>query len=118
MKKRNIGVVGNRYGWSYEEVKKELDKLNIISTDIIISGGAIGVDSYAQRYAKEHGKMIFIVYPNPRKPVPNRYFERNDTIVELSTILVAFQKDESHSGTQYTINKAKKLGKKIIVVSK
>ncbi len=118
MSERIIGVVGNRHGWFYEEVEKELDKLRITSNDLIMSGGAIGVDSFAQQYAKEKGAMIFIVYPNPNKPIPCRYFERNDVIAELSTILVAFQKDKFHSGTQYTINKAKKLGKKIIVVSK
>lgn len=118
MNRRNIGVVGNRYGWSYEDVKRELDKLNIKHLDILISGGATGVDSYAQRYAKENGIMFFIAYPNPNRPVPNKYFERNDIIADLSNILVAFQKDKKHSGTQYTINKAKKMKKEVIVISK
>lgn len=116
---RTIGVVGNRYGWSYEEVKKKLDELEITPCDMIVSGGAIGVDSFAQRYAEEKGVFILIAYPDMNVPSPRRYYERNDLILEMCEILVAFQKDDKHSGTQYTINRGKrKKNMKVIVVRK
>jgi hypothetical protein len=32
-----IGIVGNRTGWTYEEVKKQLDTLGVYKTDMLIS---------------------------------------------------------------------------------
>ena len=37
------GIVGNRTGWSYEEVDNELERLNIKTKCLIVSGGATGV---------------------------------------------------------------------------
>lgn len=47
------GVVGNREGFTYNDVKKILDKFPLIDT--IITGGAYGVDTHAMKYAKENG---------------------------------------------------------------
>lgn len=110
-----IGIVGNRAGWTYEEVKKQLDMHGIYESDTIISGGAEGVDTFAQMYAKEIGARILIIYPDPQQPSPQKYFDRNYKIICECDCLLAFQKLSHHSGTQNTINAAKKQGKKILV---
>lgn len=112
------GIVGNRKGWTYNEVQKELLKLDITENDTIISGGAIGVDTYAQEFAKTIGCDMIIYYPRNSKPSPERYFERNKKIAKECDILIAFDKGNcSGTGTLNTINHAKRMGKQIIQIT-
>lgn len=110
-----ITIIGNREGWSYPFVKKKLLELGVKKTDLIISGGAVGVDQYAQDFAKDIGVQIRIIYPDPDLPSPQRYFERNEKMAELCDKVIAFNLHEK-SGTQNTINHATKFGKEIIVI--
>jgi len=115
----NIGIIGNRVGWTYEFVKKKLKELNVYKSDVIVSGGAEGIDTFAQRYAKEIGAEINIIYPDPDKPSPQRYFDRNKIIVLRSHMIIAFDKKElTHSGTRYTIDFAKQQKKEVILIDK
>ena len=117
--KMNIGIIGNRKGWTYEFVRKKLKELNVYKSDVIISGGADGIDTFAQRYAKEIGAQIIIIYSDPDKPIPQRYFDRNKLIILRSDIIVTFDKKElTHSGTRYGINFAKKQKKEVFVIDK
>lgn len=112
----NVAIVGNRIGWSKDYIFKVLDGYSITSNDIIISGGAFGVDTYAQEYAKKVGCEIVILYPKIKEPIPERYFNRNLEIAKRCDILIAFDKKSSkYSGTLNTINHAKKLNKQVIV---
>lgn len=108
-----FAVVGNREGFTYEYIKSTLDDLRICKTDIIISGGAEGVDSFAEKYAKEKGCEIRIFNPDPSKPSPKRYFDRNMRVVVNADVIIAFNKKE-RSGTTNTINYAIKLNKQVI----
>jgi len=103
-----IAIVGNRKGWTYKEVCAKLKEYNVYKSDIIISGGADGVDTYAQQYAKEIGAKIEIFYPDPNKPNPERYYHRNREIVLSCDILIAFNRHpNARSGTTMTTNYAK-----------
>jgi len=114
-----VAVVGNRIGWSFLEVSMKLDIDGLVTpNDIIVSGGAEGVDTYAQAYAKNHGIPMVILYPDPSIPSPRRFYERNQWIAEISDIVVAFNQKNRKSGTLQTINYANKLNKKVIVVEK
>lgn len=114
-----IAIVGNREGWKKTEVFEVLDKNNIKKTDLIISGGARGVDSYAQEYAKKIGAPIRIIYPDPNKPSPEKYFERNEKIALLCDKMVAFDREDYEGGgTKNIIMHAKKLDKELIIVEK
>ncbi len=116
--KMNItyGIVGNRFGWTYNRVQEELLGLGITENDIIISGGASGVDTFAQQFAKTKGCTMIIHYPDYNISLPDRYFIRNKQIAEECDVLVAFDKGSSKgSGTLNTINHARKLGKKVIL---
>ena len=113
------GVVGNRVGWTKEQVFNGLKKVGINSQDIIVSGGARGVDTFAQEYAKMVGSIFIIMYPKPELSISKRYFERNRRIVvpdlKITKIdeLIAFDKKE-YSGTLNTINQARDAGSHIV----
>jgi len=120
---RIIGIIGNRYGWGLMEVLEKLDKLNkewldITRRDIIVSGGAIGVDTFAQIYAKKNGIPFLIIYPDPKKPSPERFYERNKIIAEILDILVAFNHKGVKGGTSQTIRYAKGMKKKMFIYKK
>ena len=102
-----IGIVGNRNGWELLDVTKNLKRINITENDIIVTGGAVGVDSFAVYYAKQIGADIIIYHPRKSVLSPERYFERNKRIVDNVDKLVAFNLPYNrHSRTRYTINYA------------
>lgn len=113
-----IGIVGNREGWNYKEIKTILTELNVYKSDGLITGGADGVDTFAQRYAKEIGSNILIYYPDPNRPSPQRYFERNQIIAMMSDVLIAFNLKDKNSGTMNTVNTASAIGKFILLNEK
>lgn len=108
-----MGVVGNREGFTYAEVKHELDKYLLIDT--IVTGGAYGVDSHAMRYAKEKGLCLIVYYPDLSLGSPKCYFKRNRKIVIASDMIIAFNKKE-YSGTTNTINIAKKYNIQVVTI--
>jgi predicted Rossmann fold nucleotide-binding protein DprA/Smf involved in DNA uptake len=110
-----IGIVGNQEGWEYSFIRKKLIENHLTAHDIIISGGAKGVDTYAQMFAKEIGATIIIHYPDDLIPSPERYFIRNKQIATECDLLIAFDKKSGRAGTKNTIAHAKRLNKKIIL---
>jgi predicted Rossmann fold nucleotide-binding protein DprA/Smf involved in DNA uptake len=76
------------------------------------------VDTFAQIYAKKNGIPILICYPDPKKPSPERFYERNKTIAKLSDTIIIFNHKNKSGGTYNTMMQAKKLGKKIILFEK
>lgn len=123
-----IAIVGNRTGWSEKEVHSKLDDYfqstmfhtfpkDVNEEDVeFVSGGAEGVDTFAQTFAKKCGMKITIIYPNPDKPSPERYHERNQKVVDMADMLIAFN-HSPRSGTHSTINRADKKGIDVIVVN-
>ncbi len=85
-------------------------------TTAIVSGGARGVDSIAEAYAKRN-KLEFIVFKPEYDKYPGKIapLKRNDQIVEACDMLIAIWDGES-KGTMYTVNKAKMLGKPVKVI--
>ena len=106
-----IAVVGNQDGWEYKTVKRILDQLQVSQEDTLLSGGARGVDTFAQEYAREKGMSIIIHYPKPNLPSPERYFQRNRQIAEECDWMVAFDKKSGRAGTKNTIAFAKRFNK-------
>jgi predicted Rossmann fold nucleotide-binding protein DprA/Smf involved in DNA uptake len=112
-----IGIVGNRQGWTYNEVRDVLRELNVYKTDIIISGGAEGVDTYAQRFAKEIGAKIVIIYPDPDEVTNRAYFNRNYKIAMGCDCLVAFNL-KTYSGTLNTVRYAQDNHRPVLLIGK
>jgi predicted Rossmann fold nucleotide-binding protein DprA/Smf involved in DNA uptake len=130
-----IAIVGSR---RYENKKKIKDFIFKLKQEkgvdtIIISGGAKdGADKYAKKYALElglqyeeyppfhHVHNLYCPLPESRygKPYSVRYFHaRNKIIAGTSDFIVAFiPRGVESNGTQSTINYAKKMGKKIVII--
>ena len=83
--------------------------------DTIISGGAGGIDSLAERYADTHRLSKYII--RPRYDLYGRAapLKRNELMVEMAdAVLVVW--DGCSRGTQHTWNYAKKQEKPVIFV--
>jgi len=115
-----VAIVGNRIGWECENVLAYIySKLSEMGFDYdcdeLVSGGAVGVDSFAQEFARLYGVKFVIMYPTGDLPSPEKYHDRNRRIVDYSDTIIAFQ-NRKMGGTQYTINYAKKKGKTVIII--
>jgi len=114
-----LAVIGSRTIKDYIFVENKLceiiEKYNEIDT--IISGGAKGVDSLAEKFANEYGLKTIIFKPDWKKFGKGAGFIRNKQIIENSDIVVAFW-DGKSNGTKHSIELAKKMNKKLIVFKK
>ena len=81
----------------------------------VISGGALGVDSNAKRYAKERG-LLFQEFPaNWDLYGKDAGFIRNRYIIENCKLCIALW-DGKSSGTQHGIKLAKQMNKELIII--
>ena len=106
-----FGVIGSRTFTDYDLIKKELDKY-VISK--IVSGGAKGADSLAEKYAHENNIPVEIFKPDWSLG-RHAGFLRNKTIVEHSDTLIAFW-DGVSKGTLSSIKYGEQYGKQTIIV--
>ena len=83
--------------------------------DVIISGGAIGVDTYAKEYALQNGINYEEYLPDYPKYGRSAPIVRDIDIVRNCDYLLAFWNGES-KGTKFTINYAEKLGKPVKII--
>lgn len=84
-------------------------------TELIISGGANGVDTLAEKYADKHKISKLILRPQYKLYRKGAPLKRNDRMVELCDKTLVFW-DGVSRGTKHTIDYAKKLGKPIEVI--
>lgn len=111
--KLKTAIVGSRDFNDYSFMKEMLKHFNISS---IISGGAIGADTLANRYAIEYNIPITIIrpnwYPNKEKKHIDKGagIKRNLSIVEKAEQIIAFWNGKS-PGTKSTIQFAKQQNK-------
>ena len=108
-----IAVIGSRTFADYDLLEKTLSNINNISA--IVSGGAKGADSLAEKFAKLHSIPTIIFKPDWSLG-RHAGFLRNTTIIENCDLLIAFW-DNKSKGTLDSINKAKKLKKGVTIVS-
>jgi predicted Rossmann fold nucleotide-binding protein DprA/Smf involved in DNA uptake len=84
--------------------------------DTIVSGGAIGADTYAREFARKKGLKLIEFFPNYERYGKTAPLERNKLIVEECDCLLAFW-DGVSRGTKYTLDYAKEKNKPIKIVS-
>lgn len=75
----------------------------------IISGGAVGIDQCARRYALEHGIALCEFLPDYSRYGRAAPLRRNDQIIRRAELVLAFWDGHSH-GTVYTIRQCRALG--------
>jgi hypothetical protein len=107
---RRLAIVGNRDFTNYRQLGTYLDEI-CERGDTLVSGGAVGADSLAQRYARERGLSILIIYPDYTHEGRGATFARNKRIVESADRVFAFYAAGRYQqgGTRNTIEWAIKL---------
>ena len=83
--------------------------------DTIVSGGAVGADTYAREFARKKGLKLIEFFPDYEKYGRGAPLERNKLIVEECDCLLAFWDGKSR-GTKFTLDYAKERNKPIKVV--
>lgn len=83
--------------------------------ELIISGGASGVDSLAEKYADRHNLSKLILRPKYAQYGKAAPIKRNEAMVEAADeVLVIW--DGASRGAKYTAEYAEKKGKKLKVI--
>ncbi len=115
--KMKLAVVGSRDFHDYAWLERcLLSCIDIASIKEVISGGARGADSLAERFAAVHG-LSFSVIPADWKKYGKRAGPlRNTEIVRQADMVIAFW-DGSSRGTRNTIDKALRAGKSVRIFS-
>lgn len=110
-----IAIVGSRSLTYAEQWVKDWVRDYVTERDIIVSGGAIGVDSFAFNAARQYGIPITVYFPNYAKYTKAAPFVRNKLIVDNADSVVAFW-DGKSKGTLHTIREAQKQKKELTVL--
>jgi len=88
-----LAIVGSRDYCDYDNFKIHVDQyitsIGIILEEIV-SGGAKGADSLAERYAKEHGIKMVIYEPDWESYGKKAGIMRNTDIINHATHVIAF----------------------------
>lgn len=108
-----IAVIGSR---SITDPRPVTDKLKGLKVTGIISGGANGVDTTAERWADLTNTPKLIIRPNYQKYGKAAPLKRNEKIVEAADHVLAIW-DGKSTGTLHAISYAKKLGKPVTLVN-
>lgn len=85
------------------------------SADLIISGGAAGVDTLAEKYADKKGISKLILRPDYKRYGKAAPIIRNKMMVDLCDALIVIW-DGKSKGTKHTIDYAQKEKKPITVL--
>ena len=85
-------------------------------TELIISGGAQGIDTLAERYADAHRLSKLILRPQYHLYGRMAPIKRNERMVEMADAVLVIW-DGTSKGTEHTIAYAEKQGKAVTVVT-
>lgn len=108
--KNRLAIVGSR-GCSQIDIASYLG----FTPSMIVSGGAIGIDSYAKNYALKNNIPLLEFLPKYHKYGRQAPIMRNIQIVENCDYVLAFWNGSSR-GTKFTIDYALKRGKAVRIV--
>ena len=116
---KKLAVVGSRDFGDYETLKHFItSNLNMDEYDTIVSGGAKGADTLAERFADEFNKKKVVFRPDWSRYGDKASFLRNTDIIETADECVAFLNNPKSAGTQDSIKKAKEKGIPLFVWEK
>ncbi|MBO5754734.1 MAG: hypothetical protein J6R89_01620 [Clostridia bacterium] len=83
--------------------------------EVIISGGANGIDTLAEEYADRNRISKMILRPDYARYGKGAPLKRNEEMVRLADVVLVIW-DGVSRGTKYTVDYAEKQGKKVILV--
>ena len=107
-----IAVVGSRSFPNKVFVKDTVKSFLVHPTYTIVSGGARGVDTWAEEVAKELGLNTIIFKADWDNHGKSAGFMRNEKIINEADLVLAFW-DGSSNGTKHSIDLARKNKKPI-----
>lgn len=108
-----LAVIGSRRFSDAERMASALEPYRAKMAQLV-SGGARGADRLAEEWAQAHGIETRIFHPD--RPSTSAYHRRNRLIAENCDLLLAFW-DGRSTGTKYTIDYARQIGKPVVVVA-
>ena len=100
-----VAVVGSR-----NVVVENIEQYLPENVTEIISGGAKGVDTYAETYAKNNNIKITVIKPEYKKYRKGAPLVRNKQIVEMADFVVLIW-DGKSNGTRFVLDYCKELNK-------
>ncbi len=109
-----LAIVGSRTFNDIELLSKTLDSYKS-KISFVVSGGAKGADYLAEVWAKNNNVPTIVHKPDWKKYGKSAGIARNEHIVKDCDECVAFW-DGKSKGTQNTIDKCRKLNKKVTVI--
>lgn len=110
-----VAIIGSRTFDNYQYLSFFLDVFrNQYPIDLIISGGAKGADSLAEKYAKEHNIKTLIFPADWDKYGKRAGYIRNEDIIKNCDLVIAFW-DMTSIGTKHSLDLAKKYNKPAII---
>lgn len=86
------------------------------NVDLIITGGASGIDNLAEKYADKHKISKLIMLPDYKRYGKASPLRRNEIMVDLADLVIVVW-DGVSRGTKYTIDYATKKGKNLKIVT-
>lgn len=107
-----IAIVGSRNYPDLGAVRKFVHSLPL--SVIVVTGGASGVDSAAEAAARERGIEVRVFRPDWEQFGRSAGIIRNRHIVSVAEMVVVFWDGKSR-GTKYTIDLARRLGRRVLV---
>ena len=116
-----VAIVGSRRRGDRDAVEAcvgELPADGLDGATVVISGGAKGPDSWAVEAALKRGLEVRVHKPDlagiaTRFQATERYYARNQCIVEDCDRLIAFVAPDRSGGTEDTIRRAQRAGKPV-----
>ncbi len=134
--KQKIGIIGSREYSNKRKIKDTIFKLkNKFGENVeIVSGGCPhGADKYAKKYALDFElkyrefnpahtvqNLYSAMHENyyGKEYTPKHFFHRNKLLAKYVDYIIAFiPKDAPSNGAIDTVKHAKKLGKKVVVIT-
>lgn len=110
-----LAIIGSRDFIDYEYMRKTLkEKLPRTPITLIISGGARGADSLAERYAKENNIPLKVYWADLVKYGRSAGYRRNIDIVKEVDFVIAFW-DGKSKGTKHSIDLCYQYNKQLII---
>ena len=113
-----IGMVGSRRRTDRDTIEAAVGDLPIGT--VVITGGAIGPDRWAEQAARTRGLEVIVHLPDldgvrARWQAAKRFYALNQRIVDASDLVIAFVAPDRTGGTEDTIRRAVRAGKPVEV---
>jgi len=114
-----VAVVGSRRRADRKTIEARIAEL--APGTVVITGGARGPDRWAQQAARARGLEVIVHLPDldgirARWQAAERFYTRNQHLVDDSDEVIAFVAPDRTGGTEDTIRRATRAGKPVGVI--